>query len=135
MHHATSCVLLAADVVVHAYHNMMEGARIAQWLERRTRDQKVLGLSPGRSGGRFFFSGVNFLCWLLFRYPFHSGIAAVARKRNPGHFAKSAGGRLQLNTHTHTRWVYVCLAVTCHRHFWQNDRDLLCAAWDSDTVN
>jgi len=21
--------------------------------------------------------------------------------------------------------VYVCLAVTCHLHFWQNDRDLL----------
>ena len=21
--------------------------------------------------------------------------------------------------------VRVCLAVTCHRHFWQNDRDLL----------
>ena len=23
--------------------------------------------------------------------------------------------------------VYVCLPVTCHLHFWQNDRDLLCA--------
>ena len=23
--------------------------------------------------------------------------------------------------------VYVCLAVTCHLHFWQNDPDLLCA--------
>ena len=23
------------------------------------------------------------------------------------------------------RWVYVCLSVTCHLHFWQNDRDLL----------
>ena len=25
----------------------------------------------------------------------------------------------------HKRRVHVCLAVTCHRHFWQNDRDLL----------
>ena len=38
------------------------GAGIAQWLERRTRDQKVVGLNPCRSGGRIFFSGVNFLC-------------------------------------------------------------------------
>ena len=36
---------------------------MAQWLERRTRDRKVAGSSPGRSGGRmgvflfmFFFS-------------------------------------------------------------------------------
>ena len=38
------------------------GAGLAQWLECRTRDQKVAGLSPGRSAGRVFFSGVNFLC-------------------------------------------------------------------------
>ena len=25
----------------------------------------------------------------------------------------------------HIRRVHVCLAVTCHLHFWQNDRDLL----------
>ena len=25
----------------------------------------------------------------------------------------------------HIRKVHVCLAVTCHLHFWQNDRDLL----------
>ena len=35
---------------------------IAQWLERRTRARNVMGLSPRRSGGRIFFSGVNFLC-------------------------------------------------------------------------
>ena len=28
---------------------------------------------------------------------------------------------------SHVCKVYVCLAVTCHLHFWQNDRDLLCA--------
>ena len=26
---------------------------------------------------------------------------------------------------THIRKVYACLAVTCHLHFWQNDRDFL----------
>ena len=26
---------------------------------------------------------------------------------------------------SHIRQVYVCLSVTCHLHFWQNDRDLL----------
>ena len=29
---------------------------------------------------------------------------------------------------SHIRKVYVCLAVTCHLHFWQHDRDLLRAA-------
>ena len=27
--------------------------------------------------------------------------------------------------HSHIRKVYACLTVTCHLHFWQNDRDLL----------
>ena len=26
---------------------------------------------------------------------------------------------------SHVCKVYVCLAVTCHLHFWQNDQDLL----------
>ena len=37
-------------------------AVIAQWLECRTRNQKVSGSSPGRSGGRTAFSRVSFLC-------------------------------------------------------------------------
>ena len=40
------------------------GAGIAQWLERRTRDRKVLGSNPDR-GGRIFFFMVHFLWWLL----------------------------------------------------------------------
>ena len=35
----------------------------------------------GRSGGAIFFSRVNFLCWLLLRYPFHPRVTAEARKR------------------------------------------------------
>ena len=38
------------------------GGRDSQWLERRTRDRKVAGSNPCRSGGRIFFSRVNFLC-------------------------------------------------------------------------
>ena len=45
-----------------AYHIYPRGAWIAQCLERRTRDRKVPGSNPGRSGARIFFSGVNFLC-------------------------------------------------------------------------
>ena len=40
------------------------GTGIAQWLERRTHDWKVPGSNPCRSGGRIFFSRVDFLCWL-----------------------------------------------------------------------
>ena len=57
------------------------GSGIAQWLGRRTRDWKVAGSNPCRSSGRIFFSGVDFLCWLLFRYPLHPRVTAVARKR------------------------------------------------------
>ena len=41
------------------------GMGIAQWLECQTRDQKIAGLSPGRSSRRILFSRVNFLCWLI----------------------------------------------------------------------
>ena len=36
------------------------GTGIAQWLERRTRDRKVAGSNPCRSGGRIFFSIGNY---------------------------------------------------------------------------
>ena len=84
--------------------SITRGAEIAQWLERRTRDWKVAGLNPHRSNGRIFFSRVNFLCWLLFRYLLHPRVTA-----DPGHSAKSAGGRLQLNMHT----PYICGFAGC----------------------
>ena len=43
-------------------------------------DWKVAGLIPGRSGRRILFSSVNFLCWLLFQYLFHTHISTVAHK-------------------------------------------------------
>ena len=41
------------------------GAGRAQWLECRTRDRKVSGSNPGRSGGRMFLFRVNFLRCLI----------------------------------------------------------------------
>ena len=37
--------------------------------------------SPSRSGGRIFFSRINFLCWLLFWYLFHPCVTVVAHKK------------------------------------------------------
>ena len=72
---------------------------IACCLDRRTRDRKVANSNPGRSGGRIFFSRVNFVCYSYFvSVPspcYHSGYV-----KDPGHSAKSAGGSLHLNTHT-----------------------------------
>ena len=61
--------------IINNNNNM--GAGIAQWLERRTRDWKVAGSNPCWNGGRIFFSRVDFLCWLLFRYPFHPRVTTV----------------------------------------------------------
>ena len=80
--------------------------------------QKVSGLSPGRSGGRMFLSRVNLLCWHSCQYPFWEYFSCWVNllcwlvtlvsvpppyyrssTKDPGDSAKSAGGRLQLNTH------------------------------------
>ena len=83
------------------------GAGIAQWLVRRTRDWKVVGSNPRRSGGRIFFSRVNFLCWLLFRYPFHPRVTAVARKRSPSFCQKC---RWQFTAkHAYTLRMWLCM--------------------------
>ena len=74
---------------------------IAQWLERRVRDWKVAGSNPCRSGGRIFFSRVNFLCWLLFRYPFYPRVTAVARKRTRSFCLKCRWQVTAKHTYTH----------------------------------
>ena len=43
-------------------YNVQQNYQESRMLERRTRDRKVAGSNPGRSGGRIFFSMVNFLC-------------------------------------------------------------------------
>ena len=83
----------------HVSNPIEAGAGIACWSESRTRDRKDASSNPGRSGGRIFFTRVNFLCWLLF------GVRSIPvlpqwQVKDPGQSAKSAGGRLQLNTHT-----------------------------------
>ena len=95
--------LLACKYKVYKLHQryILKGAGIAQWLERWTRDWKVAGSNPCWNGGRIFFSRVDFLCWLLFRYPFHPRVTTVARKKSRSFCRKC---RLQLNTHT----PYVC---------------------------
>ena len=83
------------------------GSRIAQWLECRTPDWKVTGLNPCRTGGRIFFSRVNFLCWLLFQYPFHPRVTAVARKRSRPFCQKC---RWQVTAkHAYTLCMWLCM--------------------------
>ena len=78
-----------------------EGSRawIACWLECRTRDRQVVSLNPGRSGGRIFFSRGSFVCRLLFSVR-STPLLPQWHVKDPGHSAKSAGGRLHPNTHT-----------------------------------
>ena len=83
------------------------GGAGAQWLERRTRDWKVAGSNPCRSDGRIFFSSVNFLCWLLFRYPFYPRVTTVASKRSRSFCQKC---RLQVTAkHACTLRMWLCL--------------------------
>ena len=86
------------------------GRGIAQWLEHRTRDWKVAGSNPCWNGGRIFFSRVNFLCWLLFRYPFHPRVTAVARKKSRSFCQKC---RWQVTAKTRIHLTYVDFIEPC----------------------
>ena len=88
------------------------GAGIAQWLERRTRDWKVAGSNPCRSGGSIFFSRVDFLCWLLFRYPFYPRVTAVARKR-PRSFCQKCRWQVTAK-HAYTLHMWLCMKWHVH---------------------
>ena len=86
-----------------------KGAGIAQWLERRTRDWKVAGSNPCWNGGRIFFSRVDFLCWLLFRYPFHPRVTTVARKKSRSFCQKC---RWQVTAkHAYTLRIEPCFGI------------------------
>ena len=85
------------------------GAGIAQWLERRTRDWKVAGSNPCWNGGRIFFSRVDFLCWLLLRYPFHPRVTTVARKKSRSYCQKC---RWQVTAkHAYTLRIEPCFGI------------------------
>ena len=61
-HHGRISIKEESETVPHDTFGYLWGVRIALWLECLTHDQKVLCLNPGTSGGRSFFSRVNFLC-------------------------------------------------------------------------
>ena len=85
---------------------ILHGAGIAQWLQRRTRDWKVPGSNPRRSGGTIFFPRVNFLCsYFGIR---STPVLPQLHVKDSGHSAKSAGGRLQLkHACTFRLWLYM----------------------------
>ena len=84
-------------------------AGIAQWLEHWTRDWKVTGSNPCWNGGRIFFSRVDFLCWLLFRYPFHPRVTTVARKKSRSFCQKC---RWQVTAkHAYTLRIEPCFGI------------------------
>ena len=89
------------------YTLIAAGAGIAQWLERQTHDWKVAGSNPCWSGRRIFFSRVDFLCWLLFRYPFHPCVTAVARKRSQS-FCQKCGWQVTAK-HAYTFRMWLCM--------------------------
>ena len=95
----------------------IEGAGIAQWLEHRTRDWKVAGSNPCWNGGRIFFSRVDFLCWLLFRYPFHPRVTTVARKKSRSFCQKCRWQVTAKHAYTLCMWLLLnrasALVTTC----------------------
>ena len=102
---------------VAAYIVGVGGAGIAQWLEHRTRDWKVAGSNPCWNGGRIFFSRVDFLCWLLFRYPFHPRVTTVARKKSRSFCQKCRWQVTAKHAYTLRMWILLnrasALVTTC----------------------
>ena len=90
-------------------YRKLKGAWIAPLVEQQTCEQRVVGSVPSGSGGRFFFSRVIFLCWLLFHVCSTSAfVTTVAHKRPWSFCQKSAGGRLRINRHAHfTQWGWM----------------------------
>ena len=96
---------------------IVQGAGMAQWLEHRTRDWKVAGSNPCWNGGRIFFSRVDFLCWLLFRYPFHPRVTTVARKKSRSFCQKCRWQVTAKHAYTLRMWILLnrasALVTTC----------------------
>ena len=90
---------------------------LSQWLEHRTRDWKVAGSNPCWNGGRIFFSRVDFLCWLLFRYPFHPRVTTVARKKSRSFCQKCRWQVTAKHAYTLRMWILLnrasALVTTC----------------------
>ena len=74
--------------------------------ERRTRDRKVAGSNPGMSGGGIFFSRVSFCADSHFDIR-STPMLLYYHVKDPGHSAKSAGGRFQVNTCALRMWLRI----------------------------
>ena len=106
-HRKNVCGVGVGEGIMYTGKTMLWGARIAQWLEHRTHDWKITGLSPCRSSRIIFSSRINFLCWLLFRYPFHPCVTAVAHKRYQSFCQKC---RWQVTAkHAYTLRMWFCM--------------------------
>ena len=64
-----------------------------------------------RNGGRIFFSRVDFLCWLLFRYPFHPRVTAVARKRPRSFCQKCRWQVTAKHAYTYVDFIEPCFGI------------------------
>ena len=100
-------------------------AGIACWLKSRT--------NPGRSSGRSSLSSVNFVCWLLLGVR-STPVLPQCRVKDPGHSAKSAGGRLHQNTHAPwTQRSRSGLTMPLSRHtvaaFQETESQVVSARW------
>ena len=77
----------------------------------RTHDWKVAGSNPCWNGGRIFFSRVDFLCWLLFRYPFHPRVTTVARKKSRSFCQKCRWQVTAKHAYTLRMWIEPCFGI------------------------
>ena len=103
-----SAMLPDHSSVFQAAHDvtMESGAGIAQWLEIERSWVQI----PAEVVGAFFFSRVDFLCWLLFRYPFNPRVTAVAGKRSQS-FCQKCRWHVTVK-HAYTLRMWLCMK--CH---------------------
>ena len=92
--------------ILHALVKMGSAA-LAAAVEDSRDNLVVRGFESRRSGERTFFSRAKLWWWLLFRYPFHSRVSAVARKRSRSFCEKC---RLQV-TAKHACTLRMCLCM------------------------
>ena len=118
IHWFLSLVVLWFGYISHSSTQIkFGGAGIAQWLEHRIHDWKVAGSNPCWNGGRIFFSRVDFLCWLLFQYPFHPRVTTVARKKSQSFCQKCRWQVTAKHAYTLCMWILLnrasALVTTC----------------------
>ena len=95
---------------------LLQGWQNSLSVERQTLDWKIASSNPSRSCGGISFSRVNFVCWLFFGVC-SNPLLPQWHIKDPGHSAKSAGGRLHLSMHTFlTQQSWNGLTILLSRH-------------------